>query len=228
MAALIGTARPRKFTTVCEVSLPGPAPIAGFAARPATSGASRQLTTPLCQQKSIPPSRPFAACLVLCSAETAIGLLLAARPASCACSPSNSKDASKSAPRNSPTAPASNPPSASARCDSRQARRPVPLPAIRSHQVGHDQCRLVPSRAAESQKAAGSLVSILAVPEAAKRSPKGNDIPKTHPSRRTSRNAIADPQRQARRSLERIGRVVPRRSCDDGAQALDAASCKGE
>src|SRR5215469_15124981 len=144
MAALIGTALLRKFTTVCEVSLPGPAPTPGFAARPATSGASRLLTTRLCQQKSIPPSRPFAPCLVLCSVESAIGLLLAARPASCACSPSNSKDANKSVPRNSSTAPASNPPSASARCDFRQAPQ--------SHQTAHDQCWLVQSTTADRRK----------------------------------------------------------------------------
>src|SRR2546429_7165753 len=81
MAALLGIALLWKFTTVCAVSLPGPAPIPRFAARPATSGASQRLTTRLCQQKSAPilPSRPLAPCLVLCSAESGIGLLLAAR-----------------------------------------------------------------------------------------------------------------------------------------------------
>src|SRR5207253_8651422 len=93
MAALLGIALLWKFTTVCAVSLPGPAPIPRFAARPATSGASQRLTTRLCQQKSAPilPSRPLAPCLVLCSAESGIGLLLAARPPRCGCSPSNSK-----------------------------------------------------------------------------------------------------------------------------------------
>src|SRR5439155_1395188 len=99
MAALLGIALLWKFTTVCAVSLPGPAPIPRFAARPATSGASQRLTTRLCQQKSAPilPSRPLAPCLVLCSAESGIGLWLATRPPRCGCSPSNSKDANKSA-----------------------------------------------------------------------------------------------------------------------------------
>ena len=122
---MLGIALLWKFTTVCAVSLPGPAPIPRFAARPATSGASQRLTTRLCQQKSAPilPSRPLAPCLVLCSAESGIGLLLAARPPRCGCSPSNSKDANKSALLNSPTAPASNPPNASAICDFRQTRQ---------------------------------------------------------------------------------------------------------
>jgi hypothetical protein len=71
-------------------------------------------------------------------------------------------------------------------------------------------------------------VFILEVREIANGSRKGNDIPKTHPRGRTSRNAIAEPQRQTSRSVERIGRVVPRRSLDDDAQTLDVGSCKGE
>src|SRR5207253_10691520 len=92
---------------------------------PAPSGAGSGQPRWLGRQRSASflPSRRLVPCLVLCSAESGIGLLLAARPPRCVCSPSNSKDANESALLNSPTAPASNPPNASAICDFRQTRQ---------------------------------------------------------------------------------------------------------